>query len=88
MKYIRLLYAKLKYFIFRLRNPKGKKIKINKNSIDMDFLKNMEWIEYGGSYFPYYITKINGQKYYVPYLTTDRDKEGNTILNKFLITRN
>jgi pantothenate kinase len=92
LKLIKNLYRKLKQQIFKVKNPVGEKIAVSKDSFNMQYFNNIEWIYYGGSYYPYHIINTNGQKYYIPYVSTERIKEGanagSTIMNKFLITKN
>ncbi|MFA5151504.1 MAG: hypothetical protein WC554_02975 [Clostridia bacterium] len=79
---------KLKQKIFKKKNPIGSKSTIPKTSFDMGYFKNMKWLAYGGSYYPYYILFANGQNYYIPYIATKRNKNGDTVMNEFLITKN
>ena len=85
---IKKLYRKLRQKIFKIKNPVGEKITLPKDSFNMDIFNNVEWLWTGGSYYPFHILNTNGQKYYIPYVSTERIKDRDTIMNKFLITRN
>ena len=89
---IKKLLEKIKYKIFKIKNPIGEKIVLPKDSFNMNIFNNVEWLWTGENYYPFHILNTNGQKYYIPYVATERIKNsinaGNTIMNKFLITKN
>ena len=85
---IKKLKEKIKHKIFKSKNSASKKYFIPKQKFDIDYFKNIEWFSYGNNYYPYHILKIGEQKFFIPYIQTKRDKEGNTIINEFLITKN
>jgi hypothetical protein len=85
---MRNLLNRIKQKIFKIKNPIGSKSYIPKSSFNMDYFKNMQWLAYGNQYYPYYILDFNGQKYYIPYIMTRRNENGDTVMNEFLITKN
>jgi len=88
MKLFKRLYKKIRLKIFKIRNPVGSKYSIPKEYFSIDIFNNIQWVYYRGSYLPYHIIDYKGHINYIPYISTERIKNGNTIINKFLITNN